>query len=201
MRHPGGTLRTVATHLGQDRSPSVGPTNLLYHTQNSPKTGYDVWVLPLEGNRKPVLLLGEQFNEWGAVFSPDMHWIAYASTETNPANVFVRRFRVSEAGFPGSSGGKWQVSKDGGNWPRWRIQNEIAFLTSFRDRAKVAATVHTQGSEFGGDVPKLLFTGPLDTGFDVTPDGQRFLLAVPRIQTTGPAPLAIVLNWPALLKK
>jgi Tol biopolymer transport system component len=150
MRHPGGTLRTVATHLGQDRSPSVGPTNLLYHTQNSPKTGYDVWVLPLEGNRKPVLLLGEQFNEWGAVFSPDMHWIAYASTETNPANVFVRRFRVSEAGFPGSSGGKWQVSKDGGNWPRWRIQNEIAFLTRSSTAWKICIGNQTSGARFCG---------------------------------------------------
>jgi eukaryotic-like serine/threonine-protein kinase len=174
---------------------------LLYHTENAPKTGYDVWALPLEANRKPVLLLGEQFNEWAAVFSPDMHWIAYASTETRPADVFVRPFKVSEAGVPGLGEGKWQVSKDGGNWPRWRTQNEIAFLSDFVERAKVVAAVHTQGSEFGRDVPKLLFTGPLDTGFDVTPDGQRFLLAVRQIQRAAPDPLTIVLNWPALLKK
>src|SRR5262249_17489983 len=129
-----------------------------------------------------------------------MRWIAYASTETRPANVFVRPFRVSEAGIPGPSQGKWQVSKNGGNWPRWRNQNEIAFLTSVGDRAKVAAAVHPQGTEFRPDLPNLLFTGPLDTGFDVAPDG-RFLLAVPRIQPTGPAPLAIVLNWSVPLKK
>jgi hypothetical protein len=57
---------------------------LLYHTENAPKTGYAVWILPLERNRKPVLLLGDIFNEWAGVFSPDGRWIAYASTENKP---------------------------------------------------------------------------------------------------------------------
>src|SRR5262249_44394728 len=159
---------------------------LLYHTENTPKTGYDVWVLPLEGNRKPVLLMGEPFNEWAAVFSPDMHWISYASTETRPADVFVRPFQVSESGVPGLGEGKWQISRDGGNWPRWRTQNEIAFLSSFVERAKAVAPVHTQGTGFKSEVPELLFSGPLDGGFDVTPDGQRFLSSVRQIQRTAP---------------
>ena len=37
---------------------------LLYHTENAPKTGYDLWALPLDDRQKPVLLLGESFNEW-----------------------------------------------------------------------------------------------------------------------------------------
>ncbi len=55
---------------------------LLYHTENTPNTGYDVWVLPLEGERKPVRLLGGSFNEWAAQFSPDGRWIVYVSMET-----------------------------------------------------------------------------------------------------------------------
>ena len=64
---------------------------LLYHTENTPATGYDLWVLPLEGDHKPVRLLGEAFNEWAGVFSPDMRWIAYSSTETGGANIYVVR--------------------------------------------------------------------------------------------------------------
>ena len=42
---------------------------LLYHSLNVPKTGADLWVLPLEGDRKPVPLLRTQFTEANASFS------------------------------------------------------------------------------------------------------------------------------------
>ena len=55
---------------------------LIYYTVNVEKTGSDLWVLPLEGDRKPALLLGTNFNETNASFSPDGRWIAYRSTES-----------------------------------------------------------------------------------------------------------------------
>ena len=58
-------------------------------TQNG---GNDVWVLPLEGDRKPVLLLGTQFLETLGVFSPDGRWIAYVSNESGRNEVYVRPF-------------------------------------------------------------------------------------------------------------
>ena len=54
---------------------------LLYHTENAPRTGYDLWALSLRDG-KPHLMLGEDFNEWAGVFSPDMRWVAYVSLET-----------------------------------------------------------------------------------------------------------------------
>ena len=54
---------------------------LLYHTENATNTGYDLWALSLS-DRKPHLMLGEAFNEWAGVFSPDMRWVAYVSIET-----------------------------------------------------------------------------------------------------------------------
>ena len=54
---------------------------LLYHTENAPRTGYDLWALSLRDG-KPHLMLGEAFNEWAGVFSPDMRWVAYVSLET-----------------------------------------------------------------------------------------------------------------------
>ena len=54
---------------------------LLYHTENATNTGYDLWALSVS-DRKPHLMLGETFNEWAGVFSPDMRWVAYVSLET-----------------------------------------------------------------------------------------------------------------------
>jgi eukaryotic-like serine/threonine-protein kinase len=175
---------------------------LLYHTENAPKTGYDLWVIPLQGDRKPVRLLGDTFNEWAGNFSPDMRWIVYSSTETGlRSELFVRPFRVSEAsGEPGLGEGKWQVTKDGGNWARWISDKEIVFENVPGGTTWLAVPVKTSAATFESGVPHRLFPGPYFTGWDVTPDGQRFLMAVPPLQRTQ-APISVVLNWPALLKK
>jgi Tol biopolymer transport system component len=131
--HVGDTVyEKAASGLGDARvlfsTPGLRlfPTNwssdgrfLLYHTENAPRTGYDLWALSLRDG-KPHLMLGEAFNEWAGVFSPDMRWVAYVSLETGPVSeVYVRPFRVSgETGQPSLGEGKWQVSKDHGNWPR-----------------------------------------------------------------------------------
>jgi Tol biopolymer transport system component/predicted Ser/Thr protein kinase len=177
---------------------------LLYHTENAVNTGYDLWVLPLEGERKPVLLLGESYNEWAGVFSPDMRWVAYVSMEANRrSDVYVRPFGVSkETGAPELGERKWQVSKDGGNWPLWRSQNEIVFDTTPGGATIFAVPVETTATAFDSGVPERLFVMPssgASSGADLTPDGQRFLVAAP---TAGaPGRIVMVLNWPALMKK
>jgi Tol biopolymer transport system component len=172
-----------------------------------PKTGYDVWLLPLQGDRKPVLLLGGVFNEWAARFSPDMRWIAYASTETGKAEVYVRPFTATGlSGAPSLGEGKWQVSRGDGNWPRWRADGkEIIFtsgeFSSSGRMAMMAVEVKTNGAAFESGVPQRLFEGPANNGWDVTPDGQRFLLAASQIRQTGQIPITVVLDWRAGLKK
>jgi len=174
---------------------------LLWHTENTPRTGYDLWVLPLQGDRTPIRLLGETFNEWAGQFSPDMRWIAYASTETGEADVFVRPFRVSaQSGLPELGDGKWQVSKEAGNWPRWRNQREILFSDAPTGTAIFAASVRTAGNAFETDIPQRLFAARR-ASWDVTPDGRRLLLAAAQAQRTAQAPITVVVNWPALLKK
>jgi Tol biopolymer transport system component len=125
---------------------------LLYHTENAPNTGYDLWALSL-GDRQPHRMLGEAFNEWAGVFSPDMRWIAYVSTGT--AGVFVRPFRVSEqTGQPSFGEGKWQISL--GNWPQWRIDREIVVNTAPDGTGVFAAPVSTTGTDFEIGVPERL---------------------------------------------
>jgi Tol biopolymer transport system component len=163
-----------------------------------------VWVLPLEGERKPVLLLGDSFNEWAAQFSPDGRWIVYASTETDGGQLFVRPFTVSESGKPTLGEGKWQVSKAGGNWPEWRAEQEIVFsdgLPWVAGTPVMAVSVKTSRTAFESGIPRQLFRSSGGGAWDVTADGQRFLTPVPLAQRAAPASISMILNWPALLKK
>ena len=178
---------------------------LLYHTENAPRTGYDLWALSLRDG-KPHLMLGEVFNEWAGVFSPDMRWVAYVSLEgVAVAEVYVRPFRVSgQTGQPSLGEGKWQVSKDGGNWPQWRIDREIVFNTAPIGRSVFAVAVNTIGTAFESGVPQRL---PLPPNLGVagipqsTPDGQRFLVELSQDQRAARPSIGVVLNWPALLKQ
>ena len=150
-------------------------------------------------------MLGQAFNEWAGVFSPDMHWVAYVSLETGAGGVYVRPFRVSEqTGQPSFGAGKWQISKDRGNWPQWRIAGEIVFNTGPVRTEVFAAPVNTTGTAFESGVPQRL-PFPPSTGVSATPqydrDGQRYLIEVPLDQRPARTSLSVVLDWPALLKQ
>ncbi|HEV2202789.1 MAG TPA: protein kinase [Bryobacteraceae bacterium] len=181
---------------------------LLYHTFNVPQTVDDLWVLPLEGDRKPVLLLGSKFTEREGSCSPDMRWIAYTSNESGRLEVYVRPFLASGAsGASGSTGapslgeGKWQVSKDGGTLAKWRADGkELIFRAP--NGSPMAVDVTATGAAFQAGVPKQLFVLPPNVGdWDVTADGKRFLAAVPPVQQTTQTPITVVLNWQAALQK
>jgi eukaryotic-like serine/threonine-protein kinase len=82
---------------------------LLYSIED-PRTGPDVWVLPLTGDRKPFAFLATAADERFARFSPDGHWVAYSSSESGRTEVYVTP-------FPGP-GGKQVISSTGGRFPR-----------------------------------------------------------------------------------
>jgi hypothetical protein len=150
-------------------------------------------------------MLGGAFNEWAGVFSPDMRWVAYVSNETGAGGVYVRPFRVSgQTGQPSFGEGRWQVSKDWGNWPQWRIDREIVFNTAPSGTEVFAAPVNTTGTAFESGIPQRL-SFPPSTGVSntpqSTPDGQRFLIEVPLDQRPARTSISVVLNWPALLKQ
>jgi Tol biopolymer transport system component/tRNA A-37 threonylcarbamoyl transferase component Bud32 len=197
LREPG--LRHYPTSWSRDGR------FLLYHTENALNTGYDLWALSVS-DRKPHLMLGEAFNEWAGVFSPDMRWIAYVSLETGAASeVYVRPFRVSgQGGQPSVGEGKWQILKDRGNWPQWRSVGEIVFNTAPAGTAVFAAPVNTTGTAFESGVPQRLPFPPsvgVNTTPQSTPDGRRFLIEVPLDQPAARSSISVVLNWPALVKK
>jgi eukaryotic-like serine/threonine-protein kinase len=188
---------------------------LLYAT-NREKTGWDLWVLPLEGERKPTPVLATPFSEIQARFSPDPpggskagpRWIVYSSNESGPFQIYVRPFVAPGSSSVGGASGKWMVSNAGGVQPRWRSDGkEILYISPAGELMSVAVT--SSGDSFQAGVPQELFEVPLSGGpsfgvltayWDMTADGQKFLLNSSVTESASPV-ITVVLNWQAGLKK
>jgi Tol biopolymer transport system component len=127
-----------------------------------------------------------------AQFSPDGKWVAYSSNETGNWEIYV-------SPFPGANS-KWQVSREGGEEPRWRRDGKELFYLS-REGKMMAVAVNTS-SNFEAGTPVTLFQThtrqPISFmdafSYDVTTDGQRFLINT-RIDEPNASPLSIILNW------
>jgi eukaryotic-like serine/threonine-protein kinase len=173
----------------------------LLFSQRGKDTGFDLWVLPLEGDRKPMPYLVTPFNERQAKFSPDGHWVVYASNESGKREIYVQP-------FPVSSGGKWPVSNGGGSQPRWSRDGKELFYFA-PDSMLMEVSVTTTGATFQPGVPKPLFRAAIlggtgggpDTAWrwDISPDGMRFLMDTALEEATA-SPVTVVLNWQGAVK-
>ncbi|HSC78148.1 MAG TPA: protein kinase [Candidatus Acidoferrales bacterium] len=169
---------------------------LLYEQESSAENGWDIWVLPLEGERKPLLLLGSNHNERWPVLSPDGRWMAYLSDESGRPEVYVQAFP--------RPGGKWQVSTGGGGEPVWaRNGRELYYRNGYR---LMVAPVQT-GPVFTPGKAQVLFEWPYEAmdgirpNYDVTPEGQQFLM-IKAIETSStPTQINLILNWSEELKR
>jgi Tol biopolymer transport system component len=169
---------------------------LVYESDGGEKTQQDLWFLPMTGDRKPVPFLQTEFNEVGARFSPDCRWLAYVSDESGRNEVYVR----SASG----QGGKWQVSADGGDAPRWRRDGaELYYFGA--DHAMMAADVAVRSGSIEishlrplFDVASIIQLPGSD--YDVTADGKRFIINVP-FDAQNQTPLTLVMNWEKKLEK
>jgi Tol biopolymer transport system component len=162
----------------------------------------DLWILPLHilpsGERKPIPFLVTQADEWFGQFSPDGKWIAYTSDDSGRREVYVQGFAPDRN--PATAVGKWQISTDGGEKPRWRRDGtELYYIAP--DRKLMAVPVKI-GPAFEPGVAIPLFetnvTGVIP--YDVSADG-RFLINT--ISEAGPtaSPVTVVLNWQAGLTR
>jgi len=169
---------------------------LLAFVEIDPTTGYDIWVLRM-GDRKPQPFLRTPFDESAPQFSPDGHWLAYISNESGPWEVYVQP-------YPGP-GGKWQISTEGGTEPVWNRNGRELFYRS--GDKMMAVDVDTQPS-FAAGKPRVLFEGRYEPtpatfpNYDVSPDGQRFLMLKPsEAGEAAPTQINVVLNWFEELKR
>ena len=166
----------------------------ILYQEIAPRVGGDLWVLPLEGERKPIPFLQTEFNELSPAFSPDGRWVSYNSDESGRMEIYV-------APFPGP-GGKRQVSTTGGVMARWRGDGTELFYVAANNRL-MSTEVNGTGAAFQVGVTRPLFEARL-TGpgyvYTVTHDAQRFLVNKV-IEEKGAGQMVLVLNWLADLKR
>jgi Tol biopolymer transport system component len=190
--------------LASDDARSVFPRGLvpmswspdeqfLIYGLNDPKTGWDLWVLPL-ANRTPSPLVQMPDFQGNGRFSPDGRWIAYSSTETGRPEIFVVSFPDLRK--------KRLVSRAGGSSVRWRRDGRELFYLA-PGNTLMAAEVNGQGVDFQVVAERSLFQPALPSGvidpYDVSKDGQRFLVITPA-ETQQSSVMTVVVNWSAGLR-
>ena len=193
-----------------------GDKRFVLIASSPPGPNRTVSALPLDGNGhvagKPFVFvqqgvgIEERFSP-----GPQGHplWVAYSSNESGRYEIYVRPFDPSSPTGTPAGGGKWQVSTEGGESPRWNGNGKELFYMA-PDGTVMSVEVSGGQTTFQSGIPKPLFKPkaltpqPSDYFYwDASSDGKKFILDVsPRAKTAAPPPrLTVVLNWPSLLKK
>jgi eukaryotic-like serine/threonine-protein kinase len=162
-----------------------------------PGKGGDIALLQMDeaaGKRRLEPLISTTFAELGPEISPNGQWIAYYSNESGQDEVYVRP-------FPKIDGGRWQISTGGGTRPAWaKNGRELFYLAG---NAMMAVPIQTT-PDFRAGNPIKLFEGQFYTGqntrtYDVSADGQRFLMIKTAIATStelgAPPTMVVVEHW------
>jgi serine/threonine protein kinase/Tol biopolymer transport system component len=166
--------------------------------QLDPETNQDLWLLPTDGDRKPISYLRTPYNETQGTLSPDGKWLAYLSDESGRYELYVdsfptprRKFKVTDQGV---------LNAFSGNNLAWRKDGrELSMLGT--DARTVLVSDVSLGSEFHAGAPHALMTLPKETvAVQPTPDFQRFLAAVP-VTDNNTSTLTVVFNWLGALGK
>jgi Tol biopolymer transport system component len=234
-----GLYKTLSTRSGSEEllyetDLPIAPTSWspdgkrIVFWRQDPKTAGDLWVLPLDGDKKPTPFLATPFNEIHGQISPDGKWIAYTDNSKDGRNeVYVKP-------FPAVSDVRYQISTNGGDWPRWKGDGRELYFhaigppasagvnagpTSFSS-ALLYAPITVKGADLQPGSPRELVVFPTlnlpHSGgsyhtYAVAPDGERFLVAQfvpPALATAGSQigpdttnGLTIAINWAAGLKR
>jgi serine/threonine-protein kinase len=159
----------------QDPSAVSPDGNHLIFMDQSPNNGYDILQVELAGNHHVAGLVQTQFNETNGIVSPDGRWLAYDANDSGKNEIYVRP-------YPDVNSGRWQVSTGGGTRPLWSRNGQELFFTSAAGEI-VAVSVGREAS-WSAASPRIIVKAGFDTitpglfgrQYDVSPDGQRFLM-------------------------
>jgi Tol biopolymer transport system component len=158
----------------------------------------DIWVVPLDGDRKARPFIATSGYEYGPEFSPDGKWIAYVLQEAGVQDVYV-------APYPGP-GGIRRVTSGGAVSPAWSRDGSTLFYQTV-DALMAVGVTRGDGITFGA--PRRVFAGTFvvassddePRAYDVSPDGKRFLMLVQQATAPPPPAFQVLLNWVSDLKR
>jgi Tol biopolymer transport system component len=207
-RQPANGMKSAVERLTTSKNSQVlddwsGDGGFLMYSEWDSKTRSDLWGLPLSGERKPFVFLATPFDEKEGRFAPtrdgvSSRWLAYTSDETGTDEVYVQSFPT-----PGT---RYRISTNGGRQARWRRDGKELFYLGL-DGTIMGVTVEITTSAFRAEPPRSLckpsFAAPVtslaSSRFEVSADGQRFLILAPS-GGTGEQGLNVVVNWNGGLK-
>ncbi len=147
----------------------------------------DMELVSFDGEKRATAILPGEGIQMKAQFSPSGRFFAYQSDESG-------RFEVYVAAFP--SGGKWQVSQEGGSEVRWRDDERELFYVD-RDNFIIAVAVTTAAGTFDTDSTNRLFQFHGAGGefrYDVSADGKRFLVTSALAENLA-VPVTVITDW------
>ena len=202
----GGTVELLAKLQGGDvRSEAWHPNGkTLSFLQTQDQAG-DIWMLSLDGVRKPKPLVKTVENERYSTFSPDGRWFAYIAGSASGGG-----FQVFVQPFP-PTGAQYQITTDGGTNPVWSHDGKQLFYNTVAGTTQVSAP----GKLVAVDVrtePSFIFTNPVQipvtgailggtgTNYDISPDDKQFVVVQSSSSSTDPTrritlQINVILNW------
>jgi eukaryotic-like serine/threonine-protein kinase len=153
----------------------------------------EIWALPLEGDRKPFLIVSRVNSGSGhARLSPDGHWLAYMSNESGSLQVYVIAF--------GGGQGKWQVSTTSGGMPEWSADGKQLYFMDVTYNLYAAPVKEVAGAlQFGNAQTLIEHWSAPQVFYDIFPDGKKILLD--RVSQRVSQSVTVVTNFTAGLKK
>jgi len=167
---------------------------LVLRTDNGTSGAGDLIGVRINGDTTPVALVASRFTEMHPAVSRDNRWLAYISDETGGNEVYVRP-------FPGTAGGRWQVSNGGGMSPVWSPNGRELFFISGGGNLMVAELRTTNGFEVIGS-RALFYAGGYNLdlfhqSFAVAADGSGFIFTRQRMAGAGAARPSVIMvqNW------
>jgi eukaryotic-like serine/threonine-protein kinase len=197
-----GAAERLTTSPNLQDATAVTPdgTRLIF-TQTAPQTGADVLQVTVTGTHTITPLVQTPATERNGIVSPDGRWLAYEANDSGQMEIYVRP-------YPDVTSGRWQVSSGGGTQPLWSRDGRELFYVSPANALMRVGVEHS--SSWMVTMPTMLLkggslitvSGNPGRSYDVSPDGQRFLVLKPgNAPNTPPAQLMVVEHFDALLKR
>jgi serine/threonine-protein kinase len=199
-RKPGGggydgVSRSTRAAAGEDPIPGLRNLQRVSGLTRAPDGTFvfaplgQLWVVGGSAGSEPRRLSPSRFQQTMPAFSPDGRWLAYVSDELDTFNVYVEPYPTTGERYP--------VSVSGGTEPVWERQGRELFFRNGDDLLVVALRTVP---DFQPEPPRPLFSEPYfrdesRISYDVSPDGQTFVMLRGSEQEQAAAPIHVILDW------